>query len=182
MATLLHSFNSVAVDDGRQAALVESAARGDIASVNAALRAGTRPNQATTVPGCNHPVTPLAMAARGGHTSCVQVLLQAGAQADVMVGPNRYTALFLAAQNGHAGCVAVLASAAPASIEQATLEGATPLLVSAHLGHLQSVHVLLRLQARTSCTLSDGTTTSAYEVAAAAGHAECTALLSHTTG
>ena len=37
MATLLHSFNSVAVDDGRQAALVESAARGDIASVVAAL-------------------------------------------------------------------------------------------------------------------------------------------------
>ena len=86
------------------------------------------------------------------------------------------------AQNGHAECVAVLADAAPASVEQATLEGATPLLVSAYLGHLQSVHVLLRLQARTSCTLSAGTTTSAYEVAAAAGHAECTALLSHTTG
>ena len=175
MGSLVDALNSIVVDDP-QRILVEAASMGDRRGILAALDRGARPDQASMLECCNHPVTPLAAAARFGHVGCVEALIRSGARADLKVGRG-YTPLYLAAQNGHVDCVLVLVAACPSSVELSTHEGVTPLLVAAHQGHAACVQVFLLQNAKTHATLSDGRVVSAHEVATAAGEAVCASLL-----
>ena len=134
------------------------------------------------LPECNHPVTALCVAASCGHEGVVEVLLRAGARADMQVGSG-YTPLYLAAQGGHERCVSLILEAHPegvirhALMEFATADGATPLMVAAHQGHTEVVGRLLSQGANTLVPTPDGTILSARELANATGHRECAELI-----
>jgi len=155
--------------------LVALSRAGETNGVMAVLQQGcVDPNAMAKIEGCNHPVTALCAAASCGHAETVDMLLRAGACPNFSCG-NGYTPIYLAAQGGHDACVAQLL-AAHADIERPTADGATSLLVACHQGHASIVHRLLAYGANMT-TLADGQVLSAAEVAAAAGQAECIALI-----
>ncbi len=174
------------------------------ASSGGLLDQGADPNAKTLLPGwCNHPVTPLSVAAACGHAEVASLLLQRGAHADLPVGDGM-TPLYLAAQFGHAQLVALLLSAR-ASTEVAKADGATPMLVASHQGHAEvralrtvrappprsphsttsptprhpprQVVELLIFAGASPTAVAGNTVLSALDIATAAGHARCAALL-----
>ena len=63
-----------------------------------------------------HGSTALIFAAGDGHDSCVNLLLKAGADVNIVAGNSyTYTALSKAAENGHSACLKVLLSEYPQS-------------------------------------------------------------------
>jgi len=181
MQSVLDAFNfSFGISDAN-ASLLAEARLGNAHTVLACLQQGCDPNVKSTIPECNHPVTALSVASACGHELVVEMLLQAGARADLTVG-NGYTPLYLAAQGGHDGCVARLLAHPNMDyrrllVERSLPDGATALLVAAHQGHACVVNRLLGEGASTSTTAADGSVLNAADVASAAGHPEVVAII-----
>ncbi len=99
--------------------------------------------------------TPVLLAARYGHTACLQSLLNAGA----IIGKgdsNNNTPLHLAAENGHLDCVKLLQNAG-ANINQCNLSGLTPLHLAAEHKHHDTVQHFLSTPGISSGLLSSFT-------------------------
>ncbi|KAI4368832.1 hypothetical protein MLD38_017344 [Melastoma candidum] len=101
-----------------------------------------------------HKQTPLMLAAMHGRMSCVQKLLEAGANALVFDSLNGRTCLHYAAYYGHSNCLMAILSAAQSSPVAASWgyarfvnirdgRGATPLHLAARQRRPECVHVLL---------------------------------------
>ncbi|XP_023933463.1 ankyrin repeat, SAM and basic leucine zipper domain-containing protein 1 [Lingula anatina] len=118
-------------------------------------------------------MTPLHWAADHGHTQCVQLLLQHGA--DTMIQDwGGSSPLHWAAGNGRTQCVQLLLEhGADASIED--WEERTPLHLAAEHGHTQCVQLLLQHGADTSIQDCDEMTPLYY--AAVRRHTQCVQLL-----
>ena len=134
--TLLLLVLPVAAALADEAALIESASRGDIAHAGALLDGGTDVN-ATAVDG----TTALHWAARGDHHELAQLLLRTGANA---ASEDRYgvSPLHLAAENGSAELIAALldAGADPNSVAPT---GETALMTATRTGKTDAVTLLI---------------------------------------
>jgi len=85
--------------------------------------------------------TPLHVAAAEGHVLTLHLLIQAGAELDVM-NEEQNTALMLACINGKADCVKYLLKAG-ASVTPIGDDGMTCLHLATQSGHLECVHLIL---------------------------------------
>lgn len=111
----------------RNTALIQAAAGGDLAGVNAALNAGADVNaKDATYAGA----TALMWAAQNGHILVVERLLEAGADVNLKCEANRTTALWFAAKNGHLEVVKSL------------LEGGSKIFLKAILGETNLTEAL----------------------------------------
>ena len=110
--------------------------------------------------------TALYTAAYQGHSVCVRLLLDAGADKEVMstVG---CTPLFVAAGNGHDAVVRMLLDAG-ADKDRRGANGTTPLFVAAEKGHEVSVRMLIKAGADKERAQNEGCTPLC--VAAESGH------------
>ena len=119
----------------------------------------------------------LHAAAAAGHTECVRVLLECGADKN-MAGPDRKTAIALAAERGHVECVRVLLES-KAAIELVDKRKRTPLLLAMRAGRAVEASLLLSHGANPDAADDSGNTVAHY--ACAFGWKECVELL-HTAG
>ena len=93
-----------------------------------------------------HRTSPLLEAAKNGHVSCCQLLLQRGARVDdFSAAPTRWTALMEAAAAGHVGVVNALCSFGANPLLESKQNGSTALSLAAIQGHAGAVAGLLAL-------------------------------------
>lgn len=118
--------------------LFHAAKSGNAEKLLAALATGINPNHQfrDVLMG-----TALHAAAAGGHLTVVQVLLQSGAQVDMM-DREQHTALMLASMAGHSAIVKYLVKAG-ASVTLKGADGMTALHLAAKAGNLEACHYLL---------------------------------------
>ncbi|XP_047334177.1 putative E3 ubiquitin-protein ligase XBAT31 [Impatiens glandulifera] len=101
-----------------------------------------------------HKQTALMLAAKNGNISCVESLIQAGANILMFDGLNSRTCLHYAAQGGHSDCLEAILSSTRSSPVAASWgfarfvnirdkNGATPLHLAAKQGRSECVHALL---------------------------------------
>ena len=146
----------------RGAPLQSAASLGLGGAVRLLLEAGARCDSLL-----DHLWTPLRGAVSGNHFHVVEMLLQAGADADF------YNPLFLAAQKGYLRCAELLLESG-AALDQGGVswdtmeEGRTPLMVAAYAGHLDMVRLLLARGAR--CDIADRNQKTAMDHAAMASN------------
>jgi len=120
--------------------------------------------------------TALILAAWKNHKECVQLLL-ASDGIDVNV-QNKYsgdTVLHVAADAGHADVCALLLTASYAAVDAVASHGKTALHKAALYGHAAAAAALLRGGA--SLRVEDGWGSTAVQLAAASGFAECVEVL-----
>ena len=110
--------------------------------------------------------TALYTAAYQGHSVCVRLLLDAGADKEVMSTVD-CTPLFVAAGNGHDAVVRMLLDAG-ADKDRRGANGTTPLFVAAEKGHEVSVRMLIKAGADKERAQNEGCTPLC--VAAESGH------------
>lgn len=118
-------------------------------------------------------LSPLHLAAKAGHPSCVEKLLSAGASSDA-ASTKGYTPLHLACVTGCAACARLLLRAG-ASVDARTLRGYTPLHFACQSGRTSCVQCLLESGASPSS--HTGRRCTPLHVACRAGHADCVQLL-----
>ncbi|XP_060695319.1 cortactin-binding protein 2 isoform X1 [Hemiscyllium ocellatum] len=127
----------------------------------------------------NHPdeegSSALYSAAKNGYTDCVTLLLNSGAQVDV-IGNNSFTPLCAAAAEGHVGCAEVLITY-DANINYAAEGGQTPLYLSCLNGHTECTLSLLEAGADCGIRTVDGW--APFHAAVSTGHVDCLKLLMH---
>jgi CDK inhibitor PHO81 len=87
-------------------------------------------------------LTPQALAAREGHADCLQLLVRAGADANVKEKGSLWTPLFFAAENGHLQCIRVLV-AAGAQLNAEDEKGRNPSFYAAWKGHVNCLLFIL---------------------------------------
>lgn len=121
--------------------------------------------------------TALHLAADGGHTECVEVLVACGADVDTL-GPERKSPLSLASERGHLGCVKALLHAG-AKLESADKRHRTPLLLAVRAGQTVIASLLLNKLANPNAADDSGNTIVHY--AAAFGWIHCVDML-HKAG
>lgn len=150
--------------------LYDAANQGNVDLVRQYLAAGANPNRRLPRP----VAYPIIGAAENGHTDCLQILLDSGADPDIDIDANPIflTAIFRAARNGHADCLEALikAGADINVVKQVT----TPLHLAAENGHTECVALLIRAGARLDA--APNRTTALYE-ATRKGHIECAKML-----
>ncbi len=117
------------------AALVEAAARGDLAAVERALAAGA-PLEARDGSGR----TALLAATQGGHASVARRLIERGADVNAQ-DQIQDSAFLLAGARGHTEIV--LAAHAKADPRVLNRYGGTALIPACHYGHVETVRALL---------------------------------------
>ncbi|PSR90062.1 E3 ubiquitin-protein ligase XBAT31 [Actinidia chinensis var. chinensis] len=133
----------------RQSALHIAAANGQIEIVSMLLGRSVKPDLLN-----RHKQTPLMLAAMHGRFSCVQTLIEAGANILMFDSVNGRTCLHYAAYYGHSDCLQVILSAARSSHVAASWgysrfvnirdgKGATPLHLAARQRRPECVHLLL---------------------------------------
>lgn len=120
--------------------------------------------------------TALHMSAQEGHLAVTKLLVQAGADPEMVTFTTGYTPLQQAAQNGHSEVVRVLIEAG-ATPNSRALDGATPLYRAADNGHVDAVKVLLRAGANPllAKSIPPGAAGAAFvplDVAAYEGHSK----------
>lgn len=144
--------------------LVQAAQRGDAEEVRRCLLSG-----ADALAACRA----LFPAAAGGHTECVTLLLEAGADVNVK-SELCHTCLMLAAEGGHAECVHLLLDAG-ADVNAVAEDGMSSLLLASAAGHAECVKLLI--EAGADVHLEDYSGCSIVMRAAEKGHMECLKLL-----
>jgi ankyrin repeat protein len=117
--------------------------------------------------------TPLLKAAEAGDSAAVKILLDKGANVNVVDDTGR-TPLTFAAEKGSAEIVKMLL-AGHANVNAATETGVTSLIYAASEGHADVVTMLLAAKARVNATTDSGHT--ALTFAAWNGHADVARLL-----
>lgn len=155
------------------AALRGAAERGDVKAVRHFLAAGADPSEPTSG---SHLYTPLILAALGGHSDVIPLLVAAGADVN---GTNAKgeTALMVAAEYGRATVVTALI-AAGADIEAVEEDGWTALFFAARFGQLQAIAALIAAGA--SVTVLDVFGRRPENLAEDNGHHACFDLLHKT--
>ena len=118
-------------------------------------------------------LTALIVAAHQGHTACIYVLLDRGANIESKDNLG-FTALLVAAYRGHNECIGGLLDRG-ADIESKTDLGKTALLVATQQGHTECIGVLLDRGADIKSKECDGGT--ALDAAAQKGYTACIDLL-----
>jgi ankyrin repeat protein len=103
--------------------------------------------------------TPLFVAAREGHGTVVEILVQHGATVDQAKLDTGSTPLFVAAQNGFGDIVEFLLQHGANKEQTLTTDGATPLMTAAEKGHDTIVEALLQHGAKVDqAATNDGAT------------------------
>ena len=102
-------------------------------------------------------MTPLARAARKGHTEVVQELVDNKANRNVNRTTDGVTPLYIAAQNGHTEVVKVLLDN-KADVNARDTDGVTPLYIAAQEGHTEVVKLLLDNKADVNASKDNGVT------------------------
>lgn len=105
--------------------------------------------------------TALIFAAEKGHTGCVKLLLDAGADAEKKCLLDEKTALSYASQNGHSACLELLLKH-KVNINQKDVDGKTALMYACIAGHLPCVKLLMKYKAKTNIKDKDGRTALMY--------------------
>ncbi|XP_059647027.1 putative E3 ubiquitin-protein ligase XBAT31 [Cornus florida] len=134
---------------GRLSALHVAAANGQIQVLSMLLDRSVNPDAVN-----RHKQTPLMLAAMHGKISCVERLIQAGANILMFDSLNGRTCLHYAAYYGHSDCLQAILSAARSTPVAASWgfarfvnvrdgNGATPLHLAARQGRPECVHTLL---------------------------------------
>lgn len=121
----------------REAELIQAAARGDRARVEALLAEGVNPNRPSAL---RWGERALVHAVDRGDVEMVRILLEAGAHPDLR--GNGHTPLGLAALRGH-GRIARLLLRAGADVDLKGADGNTPLFLAAWLDRVEVVRELL---------------------------------------
>jgi ankyrin repeat protein len=118
------------------APLVEAAARGDLAQVQALLRAGANIEQRDA-----DGRTPILAATAGNHIDVVRALITRGANVNAQY-KQRDSAFLLAGARGHTEIVRA-SLAAGADLKSTNRYGGTALIPACHYGHVETVRLLL---------------------------------------
>ncbi len=159
-----------------------AAERGHLKVIKIFIEAGqdvnTRGGWAASTPPEGAPRTPLMWAAEGGHTDCVEYLIQNGAQLDLMDFKGR-AAFHLAAEGGHLEVMKRLVEAGQ-DVNQKDWTDRTPLMWAAGKGHTACVQYLLQNGARLDLKNRDGRT--ALELASQDKHHSTVELLQTAAG
>ena len=128
--------------------LLDASARGDAAAVEALLGAGVHPNVAAA--DAHGGLHPLHLAAREGHTSIVELLLQNGVDVNAATASGR-TALHYAAQRGRVEVARLLLdrganvkAETAAEPDEDDFGSCQPLHLAAYHGHAAVVELLLQ--------------------------------------
>lgn len=116
--------------------LVEAARRGDLAQVQALLRAGAAVDQRD-----GDGRTAILAATDGNHLEVVRALIARGASVNAQDN-RRDSAFLLAAARGHTGIVRATL-AAGADLGSTNRYGGTALIPACHYGHVETVRLLL---------------------------------------
>ena len=120
------------------AAVVDAAEQRDLAAVREQLRAGADANEAQ-----GDGMTALHWAADYGDAELAEMLLYAGAKAEVSTRIGGYRPLHIAARNGHADVITVLLRGGADAGATTSVSGATPLHLAAASPGAEAVRVLL---------------------------------------
>ncbi|KAK3266758.1 hypothetical protein CYMTET_24644 [Cymbomonas tetramitiformis] len=155
------------VDSGtKHRALLQASTNGDTLAVRKLLRS-IRPEHGSSgatlasvdisVPGAGGS-TPLMLAAAGGHSECISLLLAAGASPN-LADEEGGTALLRAAWGCHTQAVTALLETG-AAVNYADTDGETALMVSGRLGDIDTARALLSGGADPSLKDSNGWTAS----------------------
>jgi len=148
---LIETRNKTDEDEVRAQTLVPAIKAGDLAEVDRLIAAGAAIDERLPMVGSpDDDYTPLAIAAREGHADIVRVLLEAGADAQRVIGLFLGTALHEACYFGHTDVVSAMTEkrdrAWPQLSElgaQGAYNGMTPLHDAVWHGHLQAARVLV---------------------------------------
>nr|WP_253308677.1 ankyrin repeat domain-containing protein [Rickettsia endosymbiont of Ceutorhynchus assimilis] len=134
-----------------------AAQNGDISAVNYLLTKNTDVNTPD-----HTKQTALHYAARNGHDDIVKLLLDHGANVNVITPDDGWTALHFAARNGYDGIVEVLLKHNADIINIQTSFGSTALHLAAKNKHMAVIQVLLKKEADINIANNDGYTPAHY--------------------
>ncbi|XP_014860858.1 PREDICTED: ankyrin repeat and SOCS box protein 12 [Poecilia mexicana] len=133
-------------EDGEQARALNDAVGADDAPLLSQLLAQEKYQRCINAPsGWGVPVTPLRTAAALGHLKCLEVLLEHGAEIDVL-DVKAQTPLFTAVSGKHLDCVAALLKAG-ADPNGSQYNNCSPVLTAAREGDVDTLRELLRFGA-----------------------------------
>jgi ankyrin repeat protein len=151
--------------------LHEAVYKGDTESVQALLTTvlGIDPNLALA-----NKATPLIIAANGGYTDIVLLLINAGADVN-KANHIGYAPLYVASSSGHTKVVQLLLGVNGIDVKQENNWGLTPLRVASSSGHTEVVQLLLQAGADVNQASKDGRTP--LLAASANNHAKVVQLL-----
>jgi len=109
---------------------------------------------------------PVFVASLNGHTSCVQALLEAGADANIARTSDGATALLVACQHGFARIVELLLQGG-SHVNHADNDGSTPIMMACEYGHYSCAAALVNARANLTSSRKGQTP---LDVAEARGH------------
>jgi hypothetical protein len=150
--------------------LVKLAADKKQADLSMLLKTKVNPNSLVQVEWREYASCPLFEAAVSGHTRITRMLLAAGADVNVRVGPG-YTPLYNAAYQGHSEVVKLLIQSG-AEVNIMTDYNFSPLYIAAQEGHHNCVKLLLSEGAEADGARPDEGATPLY-IASQNGHWRC---------
>mmetsp|Transcript_70012 Transcript_70012/g.121157 ORF Transcript_70012/g.121157 Transcript_70012/m.121157 type:complete len:322 (+) Transcript_70012:2-967(+) len=133
--------------------LLQSALQGDAQAVVRHLEAPACPDWSRPRDG----LTPLIAASHIGAVSCVESLLEAGADRDKAETTSCASPIFVASQEGHPEIVQILCNAR-ADVNQPARGCVTPLYMAAQNGYIRVVEMLCKAQANLNVTQKEGAT------------------------
>jgi ankyrin repeat protein len=143
VAALFATSATVRAQGDGGAALIEAAARGDLAAVRRALDAGAPVNATANARGGSgrgRGRNAVLAATQGGHVEVARLLIERGADVNAQDEIDD-SAFLLAGARGHTGIVrAALPRADPTRLNR---YGGTALIPACHYGHVDTVRVLL---------------------------------------
>ena len=153
-------------------ALRDAATRGDVDTLRALLDAECDTTEIDSLDWVGK--APLMYAAQGGHTECVRLLLEHGADVN-KPSASRSTAAHYAAERGHKETLLALLDDVGCDVDARGSWGMTPLMWAAQEGHTECTQLLLERGADISSLDDDELTATHYAIVC--GHLEVLRLL-----